>query len=109
MNFNRRQTVQRFHNSLICNFQSFVDGFSLNEFCSHTACRYSSAAAECLKFHILNHLIFINIKINTHDIAAFRISYRTHAAGILYFSYISWMLEMIHNFFCIHFLFFSYF
>ena len=58
--------------------------------------------AEGFEFDITDDLVLIDIKINSHDIAAFCISYGTNTTGILNLTYISWMLEMIHNFLCIH-------
>ena len=42
--------------------------------------------------------LVIDIQENSHNIAAFGISYCTDTACILYFSNITWMLEMIHYF-----------
>ena len=46
--------------------------------------------------------LIIDIKENSHNIAAFGISYCTDTACILYFSNITGMLEMIHYFLTIH-------
>ena len=43
-------------------------------------------------------LVVIDIKVNSHDITAFCITYGTNSAGILDLSYVSRMLEMIHYF-----------
>ena len=55
--------------------------------------------SKCLEFNILNDTIIINIKINSHNIATFCISYCSYSAGVFNFSHISWMLKMIHYFF----------
>ena len=47
----------------------------------------------------------IDIKKNPHDITAFCISHCTYATCVLYFSYITRMLKMIHYFFTIHYFF----
>ncbi len=79
-----------------------MNGFSLYHLCSHATGGNRGSAAKGFKFHITDNLIFINIQIDSHNIAALGITYGTHAAGVINFPYISWMLKMIHNFFCIH-------
>ena len=60
------------------------------------------AERTAYEVELRDYLIVIDIQINSHDIAAFCISYGTNTTGILNLTYISWMLEMIHNFLCIH-------
>ena len=53
------------------------------------------------KLYIPDDLVFVNIQINTHDVAALGISHRSYAAWILKLSYVSGMFKMIHYFFTI--------
>ena len=42
--------------------------------------------------------LVIDIEIDSHDIAAFCVSDSTYAAGVLNFSHVSRVLEMVHYF-----------
>ena len=100
--FYRWKSIQCFHNCFIGNFQSFIDALSFYQLCCHAAGCNCSAAAEGFEFDITDDLVLINIKIDSHDITAFCITYGTNSAGILDLSYVSRMLEMIHYFITIH-------
>ena len=44
----------------------------------------------------------IDVKEHSHDITAFCVTNCSYTACVLNFSYIPWMLKMIHNFFAVH-------
>ena len=98
----RRKSVECFHNGFVGYFQSFLDGFSFYQLGCHTAGCNCGAAAEGFEFAVLNDAVIVDVKIHSHDIAAFCISNGTYTACVLNFSYISRMLEMIHYFFTVH-------
>ena len=98
----RRKSIQRFHYRFIGHLHRFPDILSFHKLGRHAACSNCRAASKCLKLHIPDDLIFIDIQINPHDIAALRVSHCADSAGVLDFSYVSRMLKMIHNFLCIH-------
>ena len=98
----RRKSVQSLHNRLVRHLQRLINTFSFDQFCCHTACSNRSSTSKCFKFYIPNDLILIDVQINSHNIPTFGISNGSHTACILNFSYVSWILEVIHYFFCIH-------
>ena len=101
--FHWRKSVKSLHNSLVGKLHGFLNSFTFYHLSSHTAGCYCGTAAEGFEFAVSDNMcLVINIQENSHNIAAFGISYCTDTACILYFSNITWMLEMIHYFLTIH-------
>ena len=98
MYLHRRKSVQSLHNGLVGYFQGFLNGFALYHLGCHTAGCYCSAAAEGFEFTIPDDTVVVDVKVDSHDIAAFCVADRADTAGILDLTDISRMLEMIHNF-----------
>ena len=78
-----------------------MNGLALDHLRCHTACCNSGTAAKCLELAVTDDLVVIDIKINTHNIATFRISDCTDTTGVLDFSYVSWVGEVFHNLFTV--------
>ena len=51
---------------------------------------------------LIKNFLIINVKIHSHDVAAFCITNGTDTAWILNLSNVSWVVKMIHYFFTIH-------
>ena len=99
VNLYRRKSVKCFHNCLIGYFHRFLDRLSHYHLCRHAACSNGSAAAEGFELAVTDDVaLVIDIEIDSHDIAAFCVSDSTYAAGVLNFSHVSWVLEMVHYF-----------
>ena len=99
VNLYRRKSVKCFHNCLISYFHRFLDRLSHYHLGRHAACGNGSTTAECFKLTVTDDMcLVINVEIDSHDIAAFCVSDSTYAAGVLNFSHVSRVLEMVHYF-----------
>ena len=96
VHLHRRQPVQSLHDRLVGHFQSLLHGLAAHEFGSHRTRGNGRTAAERLEFCIANDLVLVDIQVNAHDIAAYRIAHGAAAARILDLSHIARVREMIH-------------
>ena len=97
-----RKAVQRLHNRLIGHFHGFLDALALYQLGCHAAGGNSRAAAKGFEFNVADNAFLVNIQINSHDVAAFGVSYGANAACVLYFPHVTGMFKMIHYFFAVH-------
>ena len=74
---------------------------SLNELGSHRRGCNSRAAAKGLELAVGNYVILVNFKIHLHYIAALSVAYYAYAVGILNFTHVSRIGEMIHYLFTV--------
>ena len=98
MNLNRRKTLQRFYYGAVSQLQCFFHRFALDHFSGHGAGSDSGATAEGFKLNVFDDAVF-NFQVHFHNIAAFGVSNFSYAVGILNFSHVSGVGEMVHDFF----------
>mgnify|MGYP007086214649 CR=1 FL=1 len=99
VNLYRRKSVKCFHNCLIGYFHRFLDRLPITISVAMLLVATVSAAAEGFELAVTDDVaLVIDIEIDSHDIAAFCVSDSTYAAGVLNFSHVSWVLEMVHYF-----------
>ena len=94
------QAVQRFCHSLVGQLHGVLHRLSLDHLGGHGGGRDGAAAAEGLKFHIINDIV-LDLQINLHDIAAFGVANFADTVGILNHAHIPGMGKVIHNFFTV--------
>ena len=102
VDLDRGKSVQSFHNGLVGHLQGLLDGLALYQLGRHAAGGNCSAAAEGLELTVLDDAVVVDVQVHTHDVAALCVADGTDAAGVLYLSYITGMLKMIHYFFAVH-------
>lgn len=100
-----RQTAQRFHDCLVGHFQRLLNCLANNHLRSHRTGRNRRATAKGLELRVAHNLILVDIQEDAHDVAALRVADRADAAGVIDFTHIAGVHEMIHDFFGIHSLF----
>ena len=73
-----------------------LNRFSFHKLCRHAAGRHRCATPKGLELCLLYDTVIIDIKIYTHDVAAFRVSDSAHAAWILNLPNVARIIKMIH-------------
>ena len=84
---------------------TFLNCLANNHLRSHRAGRNRRATAKGLELRVAHNLILVDIQEDAHDVAALRVADRADAAGVIDFTHIAGVHEMIHDFFGIHSLF----
>ena len=94
------QTVQSLSHGLVGQGHGLLNGFALDHFRGHGGRGDGRAAAEGLKFYVLNDVIG-DFQIDLHNVAALGVADLSHATGVLNNAHIPGMHEVIHNLFAV--------
>ena len=94
---NGGKSVERFNYCLIRERERFVDALALDKLGCHRRGRDRRAAAEGLELYV-NYDVVLNFEVYSHYIAAGRVSDLADSGGIFYFTNVSRICEMVHNF-----------
>ena len=92
----RRKSAQRVDHVLVGHRKRFFDRLALDHLGCHRARGNRAAAAEGLKLHIFNLIVF-DFEIHLHDVAALGVADFAHAVRVLDASHISRVHEVIHH------------
>ena len=97
VNLDGRKTVQRFHDRLVRQLQSFRDRLAFYKIGRHTACRDGRAAAEGHELYVRDDVV-IDLDVHAHDVAALRVADFTDTVCIFDFANVVRVGEVFHYF-----------
>src|SRR6056297_3394936 len=101
VHFGRRQTIKGLRNRLIGQYQRLIKGLADGEFCYHGRCGNRRTAPKGLELHILDDVAF-DLQVDLHYITTGGIADFAHPVSVFDFTNITWVAEMVHDFFCVH-------
>ena len=96
-----RQTFQSFHNGLVGQLQSLVNGLALDEVGGHAAGGNGGTAAKGQELDINDHVV-LDLQVHAHDIAALGVADFTHAVCVGDLTHVVRVCEMLHDLCAIH-------
>ena len=91
----RGQSAERFHDLLVRDGRGLLQRLALDHLRGHGAGGDSAAAAEGLKFHVLD-LIVLDLEVHLHDVAAFCVADLADAVRVGDLADIARVHEVIH-------------
>ena len=95
-----RQPVQGLHHSLVGQLQGFGNGFALDHLRGHGGRGNGGATAKGVEFHVRNDVIF-HLDIDLHNVAALGVAHLADAVGVVHFTQVPGVGEVIHDFFTV--------